>query len=84
MMSENIDIITITESNTFIYSGVHAVVQVFFEMIVVKTEMGSPWYPSLTLENELVLDITVPTKLANTFKCEDNDDDYQLNISSMV
>ena len=34
-MSQSIDIITITESNAFIYSCVYAVIQMFIEMIVV-------------------------------------------------
>ena len=56
--------------------------QVFLEMIVMKTEMESPWYSTLTLENEPFLEIN--TKPANNLKCENTDGDYKLNINYMV
>ena len=82
-MSWSIDVITITESNTFIYSCVYAVVQMFIEMIVVTEKWGLPDILQM-LENELFLDITIPMKSANNLKCENTGDNYKLKISYMV
>ena len=54
----------------------------FLEMIVMKTEMESLQYSTLTLENKALLEIT--TKPANNLKCENTDDNYKLKISYMV
>lgn len=56
--------------------------QMFLEMIVMKTEMESLQYSTLTLENEPFLEIT--TKPANNLKCENTDGGYKLNINYMV
>ena len=56
--------------------------QMFLEMIVMKTEMEFLQYSTLTLENEPFLEIT--TKPANNLKCENTDDNYKLKISYMV
>lgn len=56
--------------------------QMFLEMVVMKTEMESLQYSTLTLENEPFLEIT--TKPANNLKCENTDGGFKLNINYMV
>ena len=83
-MPENIDVITISDSNYFNYSDVCKVDQVTHKMIMVWREMESPWFPTLSQENELLADTTIFTNPANNHGSKDCGPDLNVRPIMMI
>ena len=83
-MPENIDVITISDSNYFNYSDVCKVDQVTHKMIMVWREMESTWFPTLSQENELLADTTIFTNPANNHGRKDCGPDLNVRPIMMI